>query len=380
MNNETSKSWSGLACGGVLTLDLNALVHNYHLIANKIGSAQMSAVIKANAYGLGADKIAPVLYRTGCRLFFVAQMIEAYRLRPLLPPDAQIAILNDIQPSMAANVADYGFLPVLNSLDSLKEWQTLCQTRGQKYPCFIQVDSGMSRFGLDDIDLQSLVANPDFFDQAQICAIISHLACADEGTHQQNHKQLLRFKEILSALPSRPAGLANSGGIFLSDQFQDYLFDLVRPGLALYGVDPVVDLSTNLRPVVALSARVAQIRHITKGNFVGYGATYQAPHNMSVATLSIGYADGLHRSLGGKGSVFYQGVRLPIIGRISMDSMSVDLSSLPPKTLQRGDLIEIIGPNQSMNMLAHDAGTIAYEILTSLGQRFERVYKLEDGI
>jgi len=378
------KKINGLAYGGVLTINLDAIAHNYRLIASLVQPAQMSAVVKADAYGLGADKIAPALYHAGCRLFFVAQMIEACHLRPHLPKDADIAILNDIQPSMAAIAADHGFLPVLNSLESVKEWQNLCQARAQCLPCFVQIDSGMSRFGLDEEDLKALIAQPDIFQQAQVRAILSHLACADERDNSQNENQLQRFKEILTLLPSAPAGLANSGGIFLSHNQKNFVFNMVRPGLALYGVNPHENWSheneahgereARLQPVIELSARVVQIRHVKAGSLIGYGATYQAPCDMSVATIAVGYADGLHRALGNRGSAFYQGIRLPMIGRISMDSITLDISHLPERTLKRGDQVELIGATQTISTLADDAGTIAYEIFTSLGKRFERIY------
>jgi len=363
-----------LAYGGVLSIDLAALAHNYHLIANHVSPAQMSAVVKADAYGLGVRQVASKLYLAGCRLFFVAQMVEACHLRPHLPADAEIAILNDIQPGMEATAADHGFLPVLNSLQSIQDWGALCNERREQLPCFIQIDSGMSRLGLDHQELEALVARPDIFAQAQIRAIISHLACADEATNGQNTHQLKRFQEILTRLPPRPAALANSGGIFLSGHERAFIFDLVRPGLALYGVDPLGLTPTKLRPVVALSARVAQIRHVGAGSLVGYGGTYQAAKDMLVATISVGYADGMHRRLGGRGAAFYQNIRLPMIGRISMDSITLDISALPEGLLKRGSLVELIGPNQTITTLARDADTIAYEILTSLGRRFYRHY------
>jgi len=374
MDRKATTGLNGAACGGVLKIDLDALAANYHLIADHVSPARMSAVVKADAYGLGVKPVASKLYQAGCRLFFVAQMIEAIHLRPFLPIDADIAILNDIHPAMVEAAADHGFLPVLNSLPSIKDWGALCESRQRQFPCFVQIDSGMSRFGLDKGELESLIADPDIFHQAQVRAIISHLACADEPNNQQNGTQLQHFKEILTRLPKHPAALANSGGIFLSGNKQNFLFDLVRPGLALYGVDPLGRLQTTLRPVVCLSARVAQIRQVEQGGLVGYGGTYQAPRDMVVATIAVGYADGLHRHLGGRGAAFYQGIRLPMIGRISMDSITLDISALPPGTLQRGSLVELIGPNQSIDRLAHDGDTIAYEVLTSLGRRFERHY------
>jgi len=378
MSEKATTQLNGAACGGVLKIDLDALAANYHLIANHVLPAQMSAVVKADAYGLGVGPVASKLYQAGCRLFFVAQMIEAIHLRPLLPIDAEIAILNDIPPAMVEATADYGFLPVLNSLPSIKDWSVLCESRQRQFPCFVQIDSGMSRFGLDKGELERLIDHPDIFHQAQVRAIISHLACADEPNNQQNDAQLLRFQKILTRLPKRPAALANSGGIFLSNDRQNFLFDLVRPGLALYGVDPLDSLQTKLRPVVCLSARVAQIRQVEQGSLVGYGGTYQASRDMIVATIAVGYADGLHRHLGGRGAAFYQGIRLPMIGRISMDSITLDISALPQGTLQRGSLVELIGPNQPIDRLARDSDTIAYEVLTSLGQRFERHYLEEE--
>lgn len=361
----------GLSAGGVLTVDLNALVHNYRILVRQAYPAKVSAVVKANAYGVGVDIIAPPLYRAGARMFFVAQANEAIELQSILPTDVTIAVLNDIQPGFAAIAAERGILPVLNSLDSIYEWQALCQKVKKKLPALLQLDTGMSRLGLDELEFEILADNPEIFDYADIKFIISHLACADERDTQPSFDQLNRMKTMLARLPKTPVALANSAGVFLGPDFR---FQLVRPGLGLYGIDPMGETGKFLRPVVSLEACVIQQRLVKEGVRVGYGGTFITKRPSRLATIAVGYADGWHRCLGDKGAAYFSGVRLPIVGRISMDSMTIDVTDLSENLLKRGDYVELIGKHQSIDEVARDAGTIPYEILTSLGRRYERRY------
>ena len=360
-----------LSAGGVLTIDLNALVHNYRILVRQAYPAKVSAVVKANAYGVGVDIIAPPLYRAGARMFFVAQANEAIELQSILPSDAHIAVLNDIQPGFAPIAAERGILPVLNSLNSIYEWQALCQKMQKKLPALLQLDTGMSRLGLDELEFEILADNPEIFDYADIKFIMSHLACADEPDSQPSFDQLSRMKAMLARLPKTPVALANSAGVFLGPDFR---FQLVRPGLALYGIDPMGETGKFLRPVVSLEACVIQHRLVGEGVRVGYGGTYITKRPSRLATIAVGYADGWHRCLGDKSAAYFSGVRLPIIGRISMDSMTIDVTDLPEDILKRGDYVELIGKHQTIDEVARDAGTIPYEILTSLGRRYERRY------
>jgi len=362
--------------GGVLCVDLGALQHNYRLLVVQARPAQVAAVVKADAYGLGSVPVACSLYGVGCRHFFVAQLVEALRLRPFLPEAAQIGVLNDFQPGMAAQLADAGLIPVLNCLETVGEWVELCCQRGKKLPAMLQIDSGMARLGLDAQELTQLAAKPDIFQLADIVYIISHLACADEKENGYNQTQLEYLRHVLTRLPPRPISLANSGGIFLC---HDFAFDMVRAGIALYGVNPHGEGAhdkdaSGLRPVVSLQARVIQTRRINALDYVGYGCSYQAKKPMSVATIAVGYGDGWPRALSNVGAAFWQGVRLPIIGLVSMDSITLDISSLPEDALKRGDMVELVGSHQTLGSVARDAGTIAYEILTNLGRRYERHY------
>jgi len=367
MNNNLD--FDSRAAGGILTIDLDAVQHNYKILSAEAKPAGTAAVIKADAYGIGAVQIAPALYKAGCRMFFVAQLIEAFQLRPCLPDDAEIAILNDIQPGMEAVTADAGFIPVLNSFSSIKTWSALCREKKQKLPAMLQLDSGMSRLGLDAEEAGQLAANPEIFDRADIRYILSHLAYSDEYANDINNKQLITLKKLLKKLPSLPVSFANSGGIYLG---KDYRFDLVRPGIALYGVDPHGQKPSRLRPVIKLEARVIQTRHVGAGIEIGYGGTWLTTQPTHIATVAVGYADGWLRSLGNCGSAYFSDYRLPIIGRISMDSMTLDVTALGKTAPRRGDLIELIGPNQRVEDVARNAGTVPHEILTALGHRYDR--------
>lgn len=361
----------GLYCGGILTVDLDALQHNYRVLAKKAAPAQAAAVVKANAYGIGVTKAAPALYEAGARVFFVAQLVEAFTLLAVLPKDITIAVLNDIQPGTEEIVADAGILPVLNSLHSVAAWAKLCSKRGTKLPAMLQLDTGMARLGLDERECEVLIKNPEIFQLADIRYILSHLASADEKQNTQNSAQLEKMQTLLNKLPPCPVALANSGGIFLSGDFR---YDLVRPGIALYGVDPHHDTQTEIRPVVQLDARVIETRQVPAETKVGYNATFTTMRPTQITTIAVGYADGWHRTLSNRGAAYFNGARLPIIGRVSMDSITLDTTDLGENAPQRGDLVELIGPHQSLADVARDADTITYEILTSLGQRFDRRY------
>lgn len=352
-----------------LTVDLDALRANYRTIASHVAPAACGATIKADAYGLGARDVAPALYEEGCRTFFVAQLREALAIGDTLGRDAEIVILNGLDPGAEAVCAAHGFLPALNADSQVARWRGLARALSKPLPAVLQVDSGMARLGLNAAAAEALASEPAFAKGVPLRLIMTHLACADEPGRTANAEQLARFQEIRSLFPTTPASIANSGGVFLSSAFH---CDLVRPGIALYGVQPHSS-GTPMRPVVRLDARILQIRHVEAGAGVGYGLDDAASSRRRLATLGIGYADGWPRSLGGVGAAWYTGKRLPVAGRVSMDSMTVDLTALAPDALAEGNFVELLGPSQALADVARDAGTIPYEILTRLGTRSERI-------
>ncbi len=335
-----------------LQIDIQAILANHAALAAKAPGARAAAVVKADAYGLGAAKVAPALYDSGVRDFFVALASEGRALRPLLPDDAVINILSGHMEGEDLT----GLVPVLNSPEQFFRDRAMRPGR----PFAIQLDSGMNRLGMEAAEWaairdEALAAGPAF--------IMSHLACADEPDHPANAAQLKAFREMTDGC-GVPRSLAATGGILLGP---DYHFDLVRPGVGLYGGMPFADA----RPVVRLSLRVIQTRDVKAGEMVGYGATWHAERDSRIATVDAGYADGILRALSSSGaSVFAGGVACPIVGRVSMDLITVDVTALDSVT----DRLDLICPEQPIDTVADHAGTIGYEILTALRQRYQRTY------
>lgn len=362
------------ACSSQLGIDLGALRANYRTIADRVAPAHCGAVVKANAYGLGVAKVAAALHREGCRTFFVAQLCEAAPLARAVGSGADIFILNGIDPGSEAACAERGFLPVLSSPAQVERWRAVARAQDRSLPAALQIDSGMSRLGIDPAAAIALARDPALAQDIDLRLVMTHLACADEPWHAANAAQLAAFDAVRSHYPAVPASIANSGGAFLPEDFH---LDLARPGIALFGADPG-PRAQGLRAVVRLDARVLQIREIEPGTGVGYGLDHIAAAPQRLATIALGYADGWPRSLGGIGAAWHDGIRLPIVGRVSMDSLTVDIGALPGGALAEGDFVELLGPSQSLADVARDAGTIAYEILTRLGPRHARIY-LHDG-
>ncbi len=335
-----------------LQIDIEAIVANWKALAAKAPGARAAAVVKANGYGLGADHVAPALYRAGARDFFVALAGEGRMLRPHLPQDARIHVLSGHMEGEDLT----GLVPVLNSLEQFFRDRSI--RPGQ--PFSIQLDSGMNRLGMEaaewaQIRAEALAAGPDF--------IMSHLACADEPDHPANTAQLAAFREMTEGCKV-PLSLAATGGILLGPDFH---FDLVRPGIGLYGGLPFAEA----KPVVRLSLPVIQTRRVQPGEFVGYGAAWTADRPHRIATVAAGYADGILRALSGSGACLYaQGVACPIVGRVSMDLITADVTALS----EVPDELDLICPEQPIDRLAEYAGTIGYEILTSLRHRYCRTY------
>ena len=334
-----------------LVIDLAAVVANWKALAAKAAGARAAAVVKADAYGLGADRVAPALYAAGARDFFVALASEGQAIRPLLPEDARIFVLSGHMEG--ADLA--GLIPLLNSPEQFFRDRAL----RPRAPFGIQLDSGMNRLGIEPgewaaIRAEALAADP--------ALIMSHLACADEPDHAANAQQLAAFRAMTEGV-AVPRSLAATGGILLGP---DYHFDLVRPGIGLYGGEPFGDA----QPVVTLGLPVIQVREVRPGESVGYGYAWTAERPSRVATVAAGYADGLARALArdGKLSLWAGEHACPVIGRISMDLITVDVTDLPDVPAA----LEILNARQGVDALAALSGTIGYEILTSLGRRYER--------
>ena len=356
------------AAGALLTVDLGAIDANYRLLRLRVGPASCGAVVKADAYGLGAAMVAPTLFAAGCRHFFVAHLDEALALRTTLPREVGLYVMHGVFEGGEAECAAHGIVPVSNSLAQLERWAAQARRTGRRLPTVLQIDTGMARFGFAAADL---AAARDVLEPLALAFTMSHLACADTPEHPANAAQLARFQAARALLPPAPGTLAASSGIFLDAGFH---CDLVRPGAALYGVSPNPQLANPLRPVVRLDAKIVQLRNVPAGTPVGYGHTATTTTPARLATIAVGYADGYLRSGGNHGAAWFGDIALPVMGRISMDSIVLDASDLPQGALKEGDMVELIGPHRSVDAVAADAGTIGYEILTSLGRRYYRRY------
>ncbi|BCH33504.1 alanine racemase [Mesorhizobium sp. L-8-10] len=354
--------------GAVLTVDLEAIASNYTLLRGRLGGTECSAVVKADAYGLGAVEVASALRAAGCRSFFVAHVEEGLVLREGLP-HARILVLNGMPAGTEEVFLDAGLVPVINSLRELAAWRERAVEADRKLPAALQLDSGMSRLGLASREVELLAADRSLLEPIEVVTVLSHLACADEPDHPANGMQRREFDRLRALLPPAPASLANSSGIFLGTGFH---YDLARPGAALYGINPTPRALNPMRPVVNLSARVLQLRDVPAQTGIGYGHTARAAGPMRLATISLGYADGWHRHAAA--AAFLDGLRLPFIGRVSMDSIILDATECRKNTLHEGALVDLICPEQTIDQVASATGTIGYEVLTSLGRRYHRRY------
>ncbi|HZR72202.1 alanine racemase [Bradyrhizobium sp.] len=377
LSPEANKAAALAAVTGILTVDLDALVANWRKLEKTAVPAECSAVIKANAYGCGVAPVARALAKAGCKTFFVATAEEAAAARAALP-SAVIYVLNGLIQNNGDAYAAIDVRPVIGDLNELAEWDVFCRRTGWAGGAAIHIDTGMQRLGLTIAEAQGLIPRINAGDHG-ISLVMSHLACAESLNHPMNARQLAAFREIASAFSGVPASLSNSSGIFLGGAFQ---FDMVRPGAALYGVNPTPEADNPMQPVVELKARVVQIRDVERGDSVGYGGNWTARRPTRLAIVSAGYADGYFRAGssndGTRGAeVIVAGKRCPVAGRISMDLMAVDVTDLERNAVRRGHLVTLIGEGITIDELAHHFGTIGYEVLTSLGSRYARVYKGE---
>lgn len=352
-----------------LEIDLGAIVANWRSLAARLASgAACAAVVKADAYGLGASAVAPALAAAGCGTFFVAQLDEAVALRQALGQGPDIFVLNGCLPREEEIFQAHALIPVLNDRGQVALLAAQAARTGRRPRAALHLDTGMSRLGLTPGEAERLAGEQDARRAIDFVLVMSHLACAEE-TCDMNAEQHARFVRLRAAWPDTPASLANSSGIFLGPSFH---FDLARPGAALYGINPVPGRPNPQRAVVTLTAPVLQIRDIAPPETVGYGASFRATAPMRVATIALGYADGWPRTLSGRGKASVAGMALPFLGRVSMDTIVIDATCAP--ALRTGDRVTLLGDDIGVDDVAADAGTIGYEILTGLGRRFARVH------
>ncbi len=361
---------------GLLTVDLSALTANWKALAKRAGTAQCAAVVKADAYGVGLEHAAQALAKAGCDTFFVATFDEALRLRTILPM-VTIYLLNGLNTGSAELVCGIDVRPVLGSMAEIEEWEAHADESGEEAPAAIHIDTGMNRHGISLAEAEALapklVTDEYTFKPA---LVMSHLACADEPEHALNKQQIEVFGALTKKFPGIPASLCNSAGLLA---FPEAHFDLVRPGVSVYGGRALNAGENPMQAVVKLQARVITIREAKAGTTVGYGARLKLSRDSRLAILSAGYADGIFRAAGSsdnkKGAeAIVAGTRCNIAGRISMDLMVVDVTDVPAEKVKRGDLVTLLGDGITVDELAGHARTIGYEILTSLGRRWKRNY------
>jgi alanine racemase len=359
--------------GGILTIDVGAIVENWRALGARAQPAECAAVIKADAYGCGIAPVADALAKAGCETFFVAHLAEARAARQVAA-GAAIYVLNGLLPGTAAACAESDLRPVLSSTAEFDEWTAFRTATAWLGGAALHVDTGMNRLGLG-IDEAAALAQR-FPRNPGIALVMSHFAIAEEADHPLNAKQMGLFRDVRALFPGIPGSLANSSGIFLGP---DAHHDMVRPGVALYGANPTPEHLNPMRPVVRLEGRIVQVRDIAEGDTVGYGATWTAGRDSRVAAVCIGYADGFMRAAGSSNlrsgaDAIVAGRRCPLAGRVSMDLLVVDITDLGEHEPQRGDFVTLLGDEIGVDDLAARAGTIGYEVLTSLGRRYRRVW------
>ena len=361
--------------GGALTVDLAAVVANWQALKRQLLTVECAAVVKANAYGLGLKPVVAALAYAGCKTFFVADIAEA-RIVRARAKDATIYVLHGFTLQCAEAFIELAARPVINSMTELAEWDTFVANRAWQGGAALHVDTGMNRLGVSPEEAAALAPRAQTQNHG-IALILSHLACADIPDHPLNAKQLRLFRELRALYSGIPASLANSSGIFLGDATY---FDLARPGAALYGINPTPGRPNPMTSVVELTGRVVQLRTVARDQTIGYGATWTARRNSRIAVVALGYANGLLRAGSASdehsgGAAIVAGKRCPIVGRISMDLLMLDITDLPDGAVRRGDFATLIGGELGIDEVAGAAGTIGYEILTRLGMRCHLDYR-----
>lgn len=362
--------------GATLSIDLGAIANNWRRLAARLGKSNCAGVVKADAYGLGMTAVAPVLADAGCGLFFTANIDEAIAVRAALP-SVEIGVLYG--PGTAEDAAAcsaHGLIPVINHLGQLTVWRDHAKKTGLAGVAMLHIDTGMARLAMPTAEIDHLTAHPDLLDGCRITHVLSHLACADQPGDPLNETQRRRFEDARTLLTPVVGSdvtwsLANSSGIFLGSPWH---FGLARSGAALYGINPTPGAPNPMRPAVQLQGKILQVQHVDSPQTVGYGAAHVVTGPARVATVAVGYADGYLRSCGGLAHACLGEIRVPIIGRVSMDMITLDITSVPDDVARPGVQVDLIGDHYSVDSLAADAGTIGYEVLTSLGNRYQRNY------
>ena len=358
-----------------LIIDLKALAANYGTLS-KATNAGVAGVVKANAYGLGLRVVAKVLDELGCKTFFTAFAGEGAALRSMLPA-AEIYVLSPLIEHDINLLMEHNLKPCLFDIDEIRQFIGQTEAQGKSPRAALHVDTGINRLGLDHNGLSTFY-DSDEMARLEVDLLMSHLACADDPDAEMNRLQLARFQAIRLKFPNTRASLANSAGIFLG---KNYHFDLVRPGIALFGHDPHYRLaSARVRPVATFEARLGQIKTVSAGECIGYGTTTRCKDPTRIGVMLAGYADGIPRALsdpknGIKPTVSVAGHRVPLVGRLSMDFTTIDLSGFPGDTIASGDYVEIFGHHVRIEEVAEQIGTIPYELLTRVGSRVMRVYE-----
>jgi alanine racemase len=361
--------------GGILTIDLTAIEANWRALGHRTMPAECAAVIKADGYGCGIEQVAVTLAQAGCKTFFVADLTEAKRVRKVAPEPA-IYVLNALLPWTAAAYAETQARPVIGSMVELAEWDAFCATNGWRGGAALHVDTGMNRLGISVSDAAALAPRIRSENHG-ITLLMSHLACAEQPEHPLNARQIGAFREVRMFFRGIPSSLANSSGIFLGATAH---CDVVRPGVALYGVNPTPGQNNPMRPVIELQAHIVQVRTVPPGETVGYDAAWTAKRTTRIAVAAVGYADGYLRAASASdktpgADAIVAGKRCPLAGRVSMDLLAIDVTDLPDNAVRRGDLVTLIGGEITVDTLAGAAGTIGYEVLTGLGRRYHRAYR-----
>jgi len=351
-----------------LEISLGAIVANWRILCQHHPGGPVGAVVKADAYGVGAAKVAPALHEAGCGQFFVALLDEAIAVRDRVP-GAMLAVLGGPQPGSEPDYVSNDITPVLNSLAEIDAWTATARKAGRVLPAILHVDTGMSRLGLDPRELAELQQDHSRLRGIELRYIMTHLVAAECPEETLNEAQRRRFAAACAGLPAAPRSFANSSGIFLGAAWGS---DLARPGAALYGINPTPGRPNPMQLPVRLSARVLSVRVLQPGESVGYNATWRATCPSRIATVGLGYADGWHRALSGRGRGFFDGTPVPLVGRVSMDVTTFDVTGHP--AVQPGCWLDLLGPTQTPDDVAVAAGTNGYEVLTSLGRRFHQIY------
>ena len=368
---------SAAEAGGILTISLPAIEANWKELGRRAMPSECAAVIKADGYGCGLEPVARTLVDAGCKTFFVADLGEARRVRSIAQEPA-VYVLNGLLPGTASAYANINARPVIGSLVELAEWDAFCATNQWHGGAALHVDTGMNRLGIS-ADEAAALAPRIRAENHGITLLMSHLVCSEQPGHPLNEKQIQLFRDVRLLYRGIPGSLANSSGIFLGSGAH---CDVVRPGAALFGVNPTPGHDNPMRPAVELHAHVVHVRTVPKGETIGYNATWTAKHATRVAVVTAGYADGYPRAASATDAApgadaIVAGTRCPLAGRVSMDLLAIDITALPDHTVRRGDLVTLIGGGIGVDDLAAAAGTIGYEVLTSLGKRYHRLYRAD---